>query len=176
MPTKLKLLAAGAGAAGLAALLAVPAGAQDPPPPIAVEVVTQRATFTDDVRLQIKNKLDGQATRVMNLSDPSRVATARITVQPGARFPWHTHPGPVTVNVVEGQLTYVQATDCVPRGYPAGSIFIDPGQGNVHTAFNPTGEVTVLYATFYDLPAEGPLTIPVAGPADCEVTAGTHSH
>lgn len=72
--------------------------------------------------------------------------------------------------------TYVQATDCVPRAYPAGTIFIDPGQGNVHTAFNPTGGVTVLYATFYDLPADGPLTIPVAGPADCEFAAGTHSH
>jgi len=176
MLTKRSLLATGAVAAGLAAFLAAPSGAQEPPPPIAVEILTPRAAFTDDVQLQVRNKLDGQASRVMNLSDPSRVVTARITAQPGARFPWHTHPGPVMVTVADGELTYVQATDCVPREYAAGTIFVDPGQGNVHTAFNSSGRVTVLYATFYDVPAAGPLTIPVDGPADCDVAVGAHAH
>lgn len=177
MSTKSRTLTAGiAVTAGLAALAAAPLGAQEAPPPIAVEVLTQRATFSDDVSMQIRNKLDGQATMVMNLADPSRVVIARITVQPGAMFPWHTHAGPVTVNVAAGELTYVQATDCLPREYPAGTIFVDPGQGNVHTAFNSSDGVTVVYATFYNVPAEGQLTIPVDGPADCDVAVGSHAH
>ena len=75
--------------------------------------------FTDDVDLKIKNKLDGEATEVTHVKDPSRTVTARFTIQPGAVFGWHTHPGPVVVNVVEGELTYVAADDCLERDYPA---------------------------------------------------------
>lgn len=148
----------------------LPSLAQEPP--IAVELLTGRASFTDDVDLQIKTKLDGAATNVINSKDPSRTAVARITVQPGAQFPWHTHPGPVIVNVVQGELVYVNANDCVDRPYPAGTAFTDPGRGNVHTAFNPSAtDVTVLVATFFEIGDGGPLTITagIEGPADCLV-------
>ena len=160
---------AGAAAVALvAAAVAVgTAQAQTPPPPIAVEMLTQRAVFTDDVELQIRNKLDGHATNVSNSHDPSRTVVAKITVQPGAQFPWHTHPGPVIVNIAQGELTYVMAHDCVDRPYAAGTAFVDPGRGMVHTAVNRTGEVTVLLATFFEVPETGPLTIPVDAPADC---------
>jgi hypothetical protein len=36
--------------------------------------------------------------------------------------------GPVVVNVVSGELTYVAADDCVEREYPAGTAFVDPGR------------------------------------------------
>ncbi|HUC33473.1 MAG TPA: cupin domain-containing protein [Ilumatobacteraceae bacterium] len=157
--------------AGVVAAGAVAAGtlhAQDPPPPpIAVEVLTQRAVFTDDVELQIRNKLDGHATDISNSQNPSRTVVAKITVQPGAQFPWHTHPGPVIVNVAQGELTYIMAHDCVDRPYGAGTAFVDPGRGMVHTAVNRTGAVVVLYATFFEVPQSGPLTIPVNAPADC---------
>jgi quercetin dioxygenase-like cupin family protein len=158
----------------VAAAVAVAAGtvaveAQTPPPPIAVEVLTQRAVFTDDVSLQIRNKLDGHATNVSNSHSPSRTVVAKITVQPGAQFPWHTHPGPVIVNVAQGELTYIMAHDCVARPYAVGTAFVDPGRGMVHTAVNRTGEVTVLLATFFEVPPTGPLTIPVDAPADCTV-------
>ena len=141
--------------------------AQEPPPPIAVEVLTQRAVFTDDVELQLRNKVDGHATHVSNSHDPSRTVVAKITVQPGAQFPWHTHPGPVVVNVAQGELTYIMAHYCVDRPYAAGTAFVDPGRGMVHTAVNRTGEVTVLLATFFEVPPTGPLTIPVEAPANC---------
>ena len=111
-------------AGAVAARQRLPSGrlqAQTPPPPIAVELLTQRAVFTDDVELQIRNKLDGHATDVSNSHDPSRTVVAKITVQPGAQFPWHTHPGPVIVNVAQGELTYVMAHDCVDRPYSAGT-------------------------------------------------------
>ncbi|HUG31672.1 MAG TPA: cupin domain-containing protein [Acidimicrobiia bacterium] len=132
----------------LGVLAGLPSLAQESPPPIAAELLTGRASFTDDVDLKIKTKLDGAATNVINSKDPSRTVVARLTVQPGAQFPWHTHPGPVIVNVVQGELVYVNANDCVDRPYSAGTAFIDPGQGNVHTAFNPSEtDVTVLVAT-----------------------------
>lgn len=171
-----------AGAIGLALALALvaatvlPSLAQTPPPPIGVELLTSRAQFTDTVDAQLKVKLDGGATNVLNMPDPSRTLTARFTVQPGAQFPWHTHPGPVIVNIVSGSLVYVQAVDCIERDYAAGTVFVDPGRGNVHTAFNPdTATPTVFVATFFDLPADGPLSNTNVVPGDCDVQVGTHA-
>jgi quercetin dioxygenase-like cupin family protein len=147
----------------------IPSGAQEPPPPITSEFLTGRAVFTDDIDLKVKFKLDGQATGVVNAEDPSRTVVVRFAVQPGAQFPWHTHPGPVIVNVTEGELVYVAADDCVEREYPAGTAFVDPGHGHVHTAFNPTDDVTVFVATLFEAPAEGSLLIPAETPADCSV-------
>ena len=137
------------------------------PAPISVEVLTGRAQFTDDLSVKFRVKLDGMGTSVLNIDDPSRTVVARITVPPGAQFPWHMHPGPVIVNVAAGELVYVMAHDCTERTYPSGTAFVDPGN-MVHTAFNSTGVDTVLVATFFDVPAEGPLTI-TAGvtPGNC---------
>ena len=148
----------------------LPSAAQQPPPPIASEFLTPRSVFTDNVDLKIKAKLDGKATQVVNVKDPSRTVVGRFTLQPGAQFPWHTHPGPVIVNVAQGELVFVAADDCEERSYPAGTAFIDVGHGHVHTAFNPTDEETVLVATFFEAPpAPGPLLIPAPAPADCDI-------
>jgi hypothetical protein len=157
------------GAGLIAVLLATagllqPSAAQEPPPPIATEFLTPRSVFPDNVDLKVKLKLSGQSTKVVNVSEPSRTVVARFTVQPGASFPWHTHRGPVIVNVVSGELVYLDGEDCVERPYAAGTAFVDLGHGHVHTAFNRTKGVTVLMATFFEAPAEGSLLIP-ADPA-----------
>ncbi len=165
--------------AGLTSMVVLPLGAQEEPLPISVELLTARdgGTFTDDVSMQFRVKLEGKSpTKALNSHDPSQMIVARITVQPGAQFPWHTHSGPVLVNVVQGELIYVQASDCVGRSYPAGAAFVDPGRGNVHTAYNPTDGETVLVAVFFEVPPTGPLTIPVDDPEGCEVAATTASH
>jgi quercetin dioxygenase-like cupin family protein len=151
------------------------------PAPIVVELLTGRHEFTDDVDAQFRLKPSGRPRTVVNF-DPSKMAVAKITVQPGARFPWHTHPGPVLVAVKQGTLVYVYADDCVDRTYPTGTGLVDPGN-NVHYAFNPTGGETVLIATFLGVPATGPLTIPVdagasaALDATCGIApAAVHSH
>jgi quercetin dioxygenase-like cupin family protein len=138
----------------------------EPPPPIAMEPLTGRAIFPDNVDLKIKIKRDRGGTDVINAKDPSRTLVARFTVQPGAQFPWHTHPGPVIVNIVSGALTYVPADTCAEQTYTAGQAFVDPGHGHVHTAFNPTNAPTVFVATFFEAPAEGPLLIP-GQPGNC---------
>jgi quercetin dioxygenase-like cupin family protein len=147
----------------------LPSAAQQPPPPIATEFLTGRAVFTDDVDLKIKVKAGHGGTTVVNSKDPSRTLVARFTVQPGAQFPWHSHPGPVIVNVTQGELVYVPAEDCSQRSYPAGTAFVDPGHGHVHSAFNPTDQETVFVATFYEAPAQGPLLIPAQAPAHCDI-------
>ena len=179
--TKLSNMSSKRGAAlAAAALIAVvvigatvvPSAAQEPPPPISTELLTGRATFSADVGLKLKNKLDGEATEVAKAKDASRTVVARITVQPGAQFPWHTHPGPVVANVTQGALTYVAADDCVEHEYPAGTAFVDAGGDHVHSAINRTGGPTVVVATFFDAPASGPLTIPrpEEAPADnCQI-------
>jgi quercetin dioxygenase-like cupin family protein len=134
--------------------------------------LTGRAVFTDDVDLMIKVKTGGQ-THVVKAEDPSRTVVARFTVQPGAQFPWHTHPGPVIVNVVEGSLVYVPAEDCTQTTYPAGTAFVDLGHGHVHSAFNPSAsDVPVLVATFFEASADGPLVIPAEAPADWVLPQG----
>jgi quercetin dioxygenase-like cupin family protein len=152
------------------------------PPPIATEFLTARHDLTDDIAVQFRLKPEGRSQAVVNAMAPSKLAVLRITVQPGARFPWHMHPGPVMVAVTQGDLVYVYADDCVERTYPNGTALVDPGN-NIHYAFNPTSGETVLIATFLDVPASGPLTIPVeAGTATtldqkCGVApAALHQH
>ena len=144
----------------------LPLAAQEAPLPIATEFLTGRAVFTDDVDLLIKLKQG--PTEVVKVEEPSRTVVARFTVQPGAQFPWHSHAGPVIVNVVQGTLVYVEADDCGQREYPAGTAFVDTGHGHVHSAFNPTGgDETVLVATFLEAPEAGPLLIPADAPVGC---------
>jgi quercetin dioxygenase-like cupin family protein len=148
----------------------LPSSAQQPtPPPIATEFLTSRAVFTDDVDAQLKIKRPREGATVVDSKDASRTVVARFTVQPGAQFPWHSHPGPVIVNVTQGELVYVPAHDCSRRAYPAGTAFVDPGHGHVHSAVNRTGQPTVFVATFYEAPAEGALLIPAPAPAGCSI-------
>lgn len=163
-PRRKTPLVVGAGMLILAAAVIGVAAAQDPPPPPAPEPLTGRAVFPDDVDLKLKLKEPGGATTVVNVEDPSRTAVVRFTLQPGSRFPWHTHLGPVVVNVVSGALTYVEASSCAETTYAAGEAFVDPGQGHVHTAYNPGPGATMLMATFFDAPATGSLLIPADDP------------
>jgi len=159
-----------------AAVNVVPSAAVDPPPtPIAAEQLTARSVFPDSVEMKLKLGSHGGRTTVIKVDDPSRTVVVRYTVQPGARFPWHTHYGPVIVNIVSGSLTYIgadtrpghhksrQAT-CDETTYTAGQAFVDAGHGHVHSAYNPGTEPMVLIATFFEAPESGALLIP-ADPA-----------
>jgi quercetin dioxygenase-like cupin family protein len=128
------------------------------------------AAFVDDVALQLRFRYDepgaNQGATVSSLADAGNVLVARVTWDPGGTSGWHTHPGPVVVSIVEGELEVTNASDCVPRTYEAGQVWVDPGQGNVHTAVNPTEAETVVVATFFGVPDGQPATQHVP-PADC---------
>ena len=146
--------------AAASAVYVIPSAAQDPPPPIAAEPLTLRAVFPDEINMKFKLKLHDGGAIVVNVDDPSRTVDVRYTVQPGAQFPWHSHRGPVIVNIISGALTYVPAGSCHERTFTMGQAFVDPGHGHIHTAYNPGTEPTVFIATFLEAPEAGPLLIP----------------
>lgn len=177
---RLRRLTCGLGAAGLAAGIGSVAVATTPPtepptPPIAVEELTRldaetlvRGAVTDDVTANFTIAYEGMEPMAIDIADLSNIAVGRFTVQPGVQFPWHTHPGPVFVTVTHGELVYVMSDDCSERSYPAGTAFVDPGHGMIHSAHNPTDGETVFVATFLEMTADGPLSITegITAPAD----------
>jgi quercetin dioxygenase-like cupin family protein len=162
MRTKRRILVSVIGMVGLGVGVlpqAVQSAADEPIPPIAVEVLAGHSTFPDDVSLKLKRRLTGDNTEVLNVSDQNTIVVARLAVQPGAQFPWHTHPGPAVASIVSGDLVYQQESDCIERRYMSGQSFIDPGN-SVHTAWNAGTEPTVIVVTFYGVPDGGAVTIP----------------
>jgi len=147
-------------AAIMALILFAPAKAGEPEP-IAAEPLTQRHAFDGDVSVEITQDLKGLAEQSIAFDDASHLAVVRFTIQPGAVFPWHTHPGTVLINVTEGDFVFIFAEDCVDREYGPGDALVDPGD-TVHSALNPSrNEETVVVAVFLGVPADGALTIPV---------------
>ena len=81
----------------------------------------------------------------------------------GGSTGWHTHPGPVFISVVQGQVTFYEADDptCTPHVVSAGQGYVDTGRG--HLGRNETGQpardVTVILAPV-NLPFRGELPAP----------------
>lgn len=81
----------------------------------------------------------------------------------GGSTGWHTHPGPVFISVVQGQVTFYEADDptCTPHVVSAGQGYVDTGRG--HYGRNETGQpakdVTVILAPV-NLPFRGELPAP----------------
>jgi quercetin dioxygenase-like cupin family protein len=147
-------------ALGAAVLVSVaPSFAADAPLPIQPKALTPRSVFPDAVELTVSAR--GETVTV----EPSRTVVVKYVVQPGAHFPWHSHAGPVIVNVKRGTFTYVNDL-CQETTYSAGEAFVDLGS-DVHSAFNPsTTKETVVVGTFFNAPAEpDPLLIPATTPA-----------
>lgn len=139
---------------------------------VTVEVLAGHTSYPDAIDARFKLKLadngfdtncppDRQrwcpprqrGTEVYNLGDPTHTVVARLTWEDGGVVPWHTHPGPVLVSVVKGSLVITYASDCVAHVYEAGEGFLGPGSPIVHMG-QADGE-TVVYATFFDVPAGG---------------------
>jgi len=80
--------------------------------------------------------------------DPSDVYVVTNTVAPGGYSGWHTHPGPSVVIVKSGTATLYDGDDpnCAPVTVPAGSGFIDPGDGHVHMLRNEGAEPLITIA------------------------------
>lgn len=136
----------------------------DGPHPIAAEPLTsERLEFTDDVKIEMQLRVEGRPKQLIRAEDASYATMIRFTIQPGAPFPWHSHPGFALAGIEKGELIYIYADDCVERHYPSGTMLVDPGGDNTHTAYNPseTDEAVVL-VMFLDSPAEGSMTLPVS--------------
>jgi quercetin dioxygenase-like cupin family protein len=80
---------------------------------------------------------------------------------------WHTHPGPVIVEVASGNLTlrYPTRTGCHEQTFGPGTGFIETG-GQIHEAVAGDEPVTV-YATFLAKPGTTSYLVPAEAPAAC---------
>jgi hypothetical protein len=68
----------------------------------------------------------------------------------GSSTGWHTHPGPVFITVVEGEITFYERNDptCTPVVVKAGQGYVDTGQGHLgrNESGAPAKDVTVIIA------------------------------
>lgn len=76
---------------------------------------------------------------------------------------WHTHPGPVFINVIKGQVTFYEADDptCTPHVVTEGHGYVDTGRGHlgINETDEPAKDVTVILAPV-NLPFRGELPAP----------------
>ncbi|HEX9834035.1 MAG TPA: cupin domain-containing protein [Mycobacterium sp.] len=82
--------------------------------------------------------------------EPVDIVVRTHDYAPGSSTGWHTHPGPVFITVLEGQVTFYEYEDpsCTPTVVSAGQGYVDTGHG--HIGLNETGQpakdVTVIIA------------------------------
>ncbi len=130
--------------------------------------VLARASFT--VPVDAKFKIGGDHEEVIHLPDLQETVIQQVIVGPGGSTGWHSHPGPVIVLIKSGALAYYDSEDptCTPRVYTAGEAFIDPGQGHVHLARNPSStENAEVWGIYLDVPAGGAFRLDAADPGNC---------
>jgi len=76
-----------------------------------------------------------QTAQVVAGAANTDVVTTQLTLAPGATTGWHSHPGPVTVVVTAGTVSFWRTPDCVERTLEAGDsvnlsdAVIAPGGG-----------------------------------------------
>jgi len=160
-------LSAGSSSAGSSSAGSHPAHARTseplnfaiPAPNGFVSTVLARGSFVDAIDATFRIKED-RATDVVHVDDPTQMVMARVTIAAGGALPWHTHPGPALVTVTAGELTLVDGDDCGVRRFPAGTSFMDSGQGHVHVGLNTATAEMVLYVTYLDVPVgQSPLVV-----------------
>ena len=96
----------------------------------------------------------------------SNVVSVRIDFRAGDTTGWHSHPGPVLVQVVSGAVTLRHAAHgrCLSQVVRAGHGFFE-APGAVHVAENPRPAPAVLYATLVLPPGAGPeVSAPIPAP------------
>lgn len=159
------------GAIALAAIVALfPAVALATPPEgiVSAIVFAGPAGFADrtDLRFRI-NRGPGQEVITVNRSEDTVIQ--QVVIAPAGHTGWHSHPGPVVVLIKSGTLSFYDGEDptCTVRTYAAGEAFIDSGQGHVHIARNEGSENLELWATYFDVPADGIFRIDAPDPGNC---------
>lgn len=75
----------------------------------AVVPLAGRSGFPDAVDMTFRIKLDGKATNVAHVRDPSDVVFVQGTFGEGGSAGWHTHPGPGIIAVRTGRLGIINA-------------------------------------------------------------------
>jgi hypothetical protein len=127
-----------------------------------------RATFGDPGAETFKVKrITGDWHIEVKAKPAFDLAVARVVFQPGGQSGWHTHPGPVFIQVISGVVTFYESDDpeCKPIVRSAGEGYLDLGE-HAHIARNESGEVAENLVTYF-APPEAPLRIDADAPGNC---------
>lgn len=110
---------------------------------------------------------NGAQIRIV-VKDPSDYYIVANTVATGGYSGWHTHPGPSIVLVKSGVATVYDGDDpsCTPKTYPAGSGFVDPGDGHIHMVRN-EGAAVLITQAFQIIPTGQARRIDAPSPGNC---------
>jgi hypothetical protein len=127
--------------------------------------------------LAAHNKVEG--IRVSSLARAVDDGKADVFIQharlgPNVAADWHTHPGPVFVEVVKGSLTYEDAVhgQCRQLTYQAGEGFFDRGFGHAHRVVAGAAGAD-FYPVYLLPPGSATHVIPATAPEEC--TSGSQS-
>jgi quercetin dioxygenase-like cupin family protein len=93
------------------------------------------------------------------------IVIQQLVFTPGAG-PWHTHPGPSFVYVVQGEIKLERVTGkgCVETPvFTPGQAYFEVGN-QVHRAVVVSSVDAVLFVTRFNVPVGAPITVPAATP------------
>src|SRR5688500_7728076 len=131
-------------------------------------VLLGRANFSDpsDPVLKVK-RITGNWHMELKANPGFDRAIQTITFQPAGQSGWHSHPGPVFIQVVSGTMTFYESDDptCTPVVKTAGQGFLDYGD-HAHLARNESATAAQTVVTYF-APAGVPLRVDEPNPGNC---------
>lgn len=125
-----------------------------------------RATFELGENLKVK-RMTGDWHVEVKAHPALDVAVQQIVFQPGGHSGWHSHPGPVFIQVVSGTMTFYESDDptCTPIVRTSGQGYLDVGE-HAHIARNETSATATNIVT-YLAPPGAALRIDQPRPGNC---------
>jgi hypothetical protein len=149
-------------AIGALVLLASAALSLASPPVGVTPTILGRGTYES---FKLRTPPEALVDLKLEAKDPLDVVVRTHDYAIGSSTGWHTHPGPVLITVIQGEVTFYDYDDptCTPTLVSAGQGYVDTGHGHIgrNESGQPAKDVTVIFAPvalpFRDeLPAPGP--------------------
>jgi hypothetical protein len=136
--------------------------------PTSTSKLLGRATFSDphDQNFKVK-RITGDWHVELKAKPAFDIAVQTIDFPAGSSSTWHSHPGPVFIQVVFGEMTFYESDDptCTPIKRKNGETYLDVGD-HAHIARNESGAPAQNFVT-YLAPPGAALRIDVANPGNC---------
>ena len=115
----------------------------------------------ENVHFKIKSEINEVQIKTKGFSD---IYVVHNKIAPGGHTGWHSHPGPSIVSVKSGTATeYHDDEPGVPHVHPAGTTFVDDGEG-AHIVVN-EGTTDLELVAFQILPLGATRRIDEPAPA-----------
>jgi len=127
-----------------------------------------RATFTQDGNNFKVKRITGDWHVEVKAHPAFDIQMQRIDFQPGGHSGWHSHPGPVFIQVVSGTVTFYEADDptCTPIVKHVGETLVDAANDHGHIARNETTSPAATNVTVFGPPGAS-LRVDLPNPGYC---------